>query len=344
MYQYNVPSTPIATLAERGCIDTHCSASACNWSDSKALRYSISNAAKLFEMNDSRIDSWTEILLTQVYARFSANRDTAHKAAKEARVLLRVLRKSGDGTFSSVTPEMVQKWFWRARVGSDRTNRRASAETARNRRWAAKTLLESARLMGLGIDPVELLGPPIAKIESDKSSRPLTGDEARAVRGHADASFARSKMPAIVALGFAGADAAETAAVTPSDIDLDEGWVQLSGPAARRNRLPEWSRETLRVHLLNSKSAPVPNEPLCVGEHLVPERAKHSVTVRLYQIIAKAGLKGIDGVTGTSIRLTTAHEIATEQGIDAAADFLGNESLDRTAAALRWRETGDSDA
>lgn len=295
-------------------------------------------------MNDSRIDSWTEILLTQVYARFSSNRATADKALKESRVLLRVLKNSGDGTFDSVTPEMVQRWFWKARFGSERTNRRASTETARNRRWAAKALLDAARLIGLGIDTEALLGPPIPKVESDKSSRPLSAAEARAVRGHADACFARSRMPAIAALGFAGADAAETAAVTPNDIHLDEGWVQLPGPAARRNRLPDWSRETLTVLLLHGNPAPAPDEPLCVGGHLSPERAKHSVTARLYQIIAGAGLKGIDGVTGASIRLTTAHEIATEQGIDAAADFLGNESLDRTAAALRWRQAGGSDA
>ena len=43
-----------------------------------------------------------------------------------------------------------------------------------------------------------------------------------------------------------------------------------------------------------------------------------------------------------SIRLHTAQRIAHQQRIHAAAAFLGNTSLDRTAAALRWHPDHDT--
>ena len=79
---------------------------------------------------------------------------------------------------------------------------------------------------------------------------------------------------------------------------------------------------------------------LCVNEGLPLDRATHSVTVRLRDVIRSAGLASKPLVTARSIRLATAEQVRQASGIEAAARFLGNNSLDATATALAYRWKG----
>jgi hypothetical protein len=76
--------------------------------------------------------------------------------------------------------------------------------------------------------------------------------------------------------------------------------------------------------------------PAAVGPRLPSERAAHSATVALTTLLRDAGLRGDPGVTAKSIRLTAARDVLAAGGIEAAVRFLGNDSLDPTAAALGY--------
>ena len=75
---------------------------------------------------------------------------------------------------------------------------------------------------------------------------------------------------------------------------------------------------------------------LCVKPSTQPEGAAQLVTVRLRNVLIDAGILERPGVSGRSIRLTTAHRVLQVDGIEAAARFLGSPSLDNTAKALNY--------
>lgn len=183
----------------------------------------------------------------------------------------------------------------------------------------------------------DIVGPAITRDRGD-GARVLDPHELHLVEVHADPGVFSTRRPLLIAFAQAGADAEETARVTPDDIDLAAGIVRLSGRAARVNPLTLWGLDTVRSIL--SVDAAAPGVPLCVSPGLPMERAAHSVTVRLREVLVDAGLAGRPRVTARSIRLTIAARVLEVDGIEAAARFLGNESLDATANALDhswWR-------
>ncbi len=144
----------------------------------------------------------------------------------------------------------------------------------------------------------------------------------------------------LVALAFAGGTPRDISATTAADVDIDNATVKFSGPATRTNPLDEWSLVEIASHLRSHPRKVRPGVRLCVTASLPAERATHSVAVRLRKVLVDAGLAGKPGVRAGSIRLTTAAAIAAADGIFAAAQFLGNKSLDRTVAALGWSSDG----
>ena len=115
------------------------------------------------------------------------------------------------------------------------------------------------------------------------------------------------------------------------------GGVRFGGRHARVGPLDDWSLRLVGLYVRNVD--PAPDEPLCVSVGLDAAYAAHVVTARLNRAIADAGLSERAGVTGASIRLTSARRVLHDDGIVAAAKFLGSTSLDRTASALNyaWR-------
>ena len=274
-------------------------------------------------------------VLDAVRARFGGNAGTAEKLVAEIQRLFRYLAAVGVLDWLDVTAEHVLEWCWAAhRRGSGR-HRRTKQATARNRQWAALVAFEEAARLGAPIDPRQLIGERIPR-PSTVPTRPLTDDEDRRARDHADAGLVASRRSAMLVVSFAGATASEAAAVRMGDIDLDAGIVEFSGAAARVGPLDEWGVETLWRFVRNNPPLAA-GELLCVTDSTSASRAAHVVTVRLGQVLRDAGLSGRPGVTARSFRLTTARRILDRDGIEAAARFLGSPSLDSTAVALGYR-------
>ena len=211
--------------------------------------------------------------------------------------------------------------------------------TARNRQWAAKSALNEAKARGAQLDPQELIGVRVKRPREHGLTRPLTDHEAELVRTHADAGHAISRRSLMVAMAFAGGTHSEVAAARMRDIDIEAATVAFTGEAARIGPLDEWGVDTVQRFLRNHPHIER-DQLLCSARSADPT---HTVAVRLSYVLDDAGLRGLPGVTARSIRLTTARKILDSDGIEAAARFLGSDSLDSTADALgyRWRHDGD---
>ena len=165
-----------------------------------------------------------------------------------------------------------------------------------------------------------------------------TDAEADRVRKWADHAPQGSRQPLAVALAFASGTATEIARVRIGDIDLDKATVAFAGGAARVGPLADWAAQAVRRYVGDNSPVAV-GVPLCVSARTTPEREVESVSGLLRRVLRAAGLYELEGVTASSIRLSSARRVLHADGIVAAAKFLGWTSLDRTADALRhnWR-------
>ena len=292
-------------------------------------------AVALVMSAEERIEAWTPALLDALAARYGSKPATAQKVTSEAGRLLRFLTGRGAVTWRDDVEPLVSEWCWAARPDQTGRHRSAAPATARNRRWVAQTVLETAAMLGAPVDAAAA-GEHAACRGDEVAARPLTADEEQDVRAFAE-STALVLRPPLVVFAFAGGTAAEIALLTAADVDIDEGVVRFRGDAARANPLDEWSRGLVGLYLRNAR--PPPEDPLCVSGCLDPLRATHSVTVRLNRAIAEAGLGGRPGVVARSLRLTAARHVLQARGLETAARFLGSRSLNRTAEALGydWR-------
>ena len=289
-------------------------------------------AWKLGMNDEDRVELWAPALFDALAARYGSKPATALKVTAEAGRLLKYLDARGATTWPQVTEGLVSEWCWAARPDRSGRYRRVSTGTAKVRRWAARALLETADMLGADVDAGVLVGDPVGDVLPEFSSRPLTEAEASLVREHSDAGLWFSSRSVVVALAFAGGNAAEIAKVSAADVDLDAGAVRFGGRASRTNPLDDWGLDAIAQHQRNRPSPDDPHARLCVSGPLSLERATHSVTVRLRKVVVDAGLANDPEITARSIRLTAALRVAQRQGIFAAASFLGNASLDRTAA------------
>jgi len=270
-----------------------------------------------------------------VAASYSANPATSKKAAAEVLRFVRYAAGSGLTYVDEFTAELVDGFLWSA-SGRQGCFADVSASTAANRQAFVRRFF--AVLADLGEwDGGDITGSPIPR-NSSEPSRVLTSEELASIRAFADSGLATGRRALLVVLAEAGGDAAEIAQVTVDDVDLDAATVRFRGPAARINPLTEWGRATTRTVLRTAE--PPSGLRLCVSNEISLERAAHSVTVRLREVLADAGLASRPRVTPRSIRLTIARQVLDTGAVEAAARFLGNESLDATARMLdhRWRE------
>lgn len=260
---------------------------------------------------------------------YAGNERTQRKVVHELARFVRYAEGCGVEWVDELSGEHVEAFVWWASKRHGRYSDVKSA-TAANRQAFVRRFMEQLADMGLWSGG-DIVGKPISRDLGD-GSRVLTEAELRRVQVHADTGLFRTRRALLVVFAEAGADAAETAQVALDDIDLVAGTVLLRGGYQRINPLSTWGRTTTLTLLANDV---LPSgEPLCVSRGLALDRAAHSVTVRLREVLADAGLHGVPGVTARSIRLTAAAEVLASAGIEAAAKFLGNNSLDTTAKAL----------
>lgn len=301
----------------------------------------VQTASELVMSGSLLLEQWRSVVVGAVAQRYRQNARTAQKVAAEAARLFRFMAACGAECWSDVTSALVLEWCWAARRDRSGVHRRAAPATARNRQWTALTVFREAAALGAPIDPEALAGERIPRSKKVESARPLTDEELASARSHADTGLGLSRRPLLLALASAGGTASEIAAARWSDINLHAGTVYFNGAAARTCPMDEWGVKTVRRYVQNSP-APDTDELVAVTASSVPERAAHSVTVRLGQILQDAGISGRPGVTARSFRLTTARKILDGESIEAAARFLGAASLDTVADALGhdWRNDG----
>ena len=282
-----------------------------------------------------RLADAREVALRELALVYASNPATAKKVTTEVVRFLAYVTACGVEYVDELTSEHVDEFVWSA-VRSHGRFKDVSATTAANRQSFIRKFFHV--LAGLGVwsggDPV---GASIRR-DDVAPSRALTDAESRRLHVQVYEGILVGREPLIVALAEAGGDPLEIAMVTPADVDLDAGTVGFRGEAARVNPLAGWSLEAVRV-VLDQERLPV-DRPMCVTPGLPAHRAAQSITVRLHNALVAAGLHSRDGVTAKSIRITSAAQILNEDGIEAAARFLGNASLDATARMLShdwWR-------
>lgn len=258
------------------------------------------------------------------------NERTRRKYIAETSCFFDFLRFCGINYLDQVSPSHIDDFLWSASRRRGRTTD-VSARTAANRQAILRVAFERLRSAGVwvGEDPV---GTPLPRPPGE-SARPVTEQELHRIRLFAEAGLFVSGRAMLVALAEAGATAEETARVQVSDVDIDGATVRLSGRATRINPLTPWGVEQLQQGLARNPGG----GPVCVSADLPIDRAAHSVTVRLGSVIADAGLGRVPRLSSRSIRLGRARSIFESDGLVAAARFLGDRSLDATAASIDYR-------
>ena len=272
--------------------------------------------------------------LNALQLQYSAAQGTAAKYVKEASRFFKQLQASGVEFFDEIEPDHADAFFWSASTFRGRLSD-VSATTASNRRSIIQSLLRE--LEHLGITPAaDLLGPSIQRGHAEPA-RLLTDREVQRIRNECTGGFLFTFAPWLEALSEAGATAAEIAEVRGADVDLDQGVVRFSGRNARYGLLSDWGVDTLR--LVVAQQLLVDDKRVCCGDDLGPERAAHSIAAGMHRILRDAGFARDRQVSARSIRHTFARRVLEESGIEAAALFLGSDSLDATARALvhEWR-------
>jgi len=277
-------------------------------------------------------------VLNLLRQRYEANPGTSQKVQAEAVRLFRYLRSVGVRDWGDVASEVVLSWCWSARQTSSGDYRRPERSTVRNRQWAALAVLQAAESLGLVVDGRRLAGQRIRRSSDFVPTRPLTDQETKRVRDFADRGQLFSPRAVIVSLAFAGGTSSEIAEVRKSDLDLPHRRVWIGH---RRNPLSGWGHHMIQ-QFLQIRPHFEENRLLAVSEKIKAARRAHAVTVRLGDVISDAGLRGTPGVSARSIRLYTANQILQTQGLEAAACFLGADSLISVVKALRynWKEVG----
>lgn len=290
---------------------------------------------------DLSLDEARDLAGAAAAVRF-ANPATRRKLAALTGWLFRYLAAAGARRWADVTAEMTEGWYSAAARRQGRWTTPA-ASTVRNRQWALTVVCDALEAAGVEIDAA--LRPGRApRPDTARRSRPLTAAELDLVRAFADRGLVGSRRSAMVALAEAGASPAEIALARIRDVDLKAGTVRLNPDRPRVNPLTGWGAEAIGRVLAAGGIDPADDTRLCVTATADPRQGAQSVATRLCDAIRDAGLAEVQGVTGGSIRLTAAAEVLAQDGIEAAARFLGAKSLDAAAAALghHWNHTDDN--
>ncbi len=288
---------------------------------------------------DLSLAAWRGPIADGLRARYP-NQRTLAKVLDEMSRLFRFLVAMGAECWSDVTREMLEQWYWAARPDRHGVMRRPSESTVMNRHWVAGAVLKMAESLGAPVDAVALLSTPLSRRAVKPPTRPLTDDEVRLVETFSYERLIASTRPLMVAFSFTGATATEIAVMSVSAVNLEAATVEFQGEAARTNRLEGWSLETVARYFKHNPGLD-DDALLCVSGRTDEFQAAHSVTVRLREVLVEAGIAGRDGVTARSFRLTGARRVLDASGIEAAARFLGSNSLDAVADALGhdWRNS-----
>ena len=260
------------------------------------------------------------------------------RAQSQIRSLFDYLKACGITDVSEVAADDVGAWIWREVTRRDGSVGPPAPATARTQYNLAKQAFKIVADLGAAVDPRTVTGPPIGGDRREVPPRALTDEELQRVCTATRSRRKTSQKGVLVALSRASATAQQLPLVRAGDVDLDAATVALSGPGARLCALDPDSVSVIAEYL--EANSPAADELLCVRADTAPERAAHSVSARIHNILRAAGLSDRRDITARSIRLTEAQRVLRHKGIAAAARFLGA-SLDATAEMLdyQWRQS-----
>jgi hypothetical protein len=284
-----------------------------------------------------RPDEAESLVLEAVQLDLTLAPSTRAKLQKGVALFFKTLRAWDIGSMDEVGSDHVLA-FVSGGISSRGHLRGPAPTTQRNRLWVVRSVVmvlyehECWDGRDLVMDSV--------KSSVDDPSRALDEMEMNRVRDVSYHWLIPTRRPIVVALSEAGGSSREIGMVTASDLDLEAGSVRFIGEADRINEIPRVALEALRR--VFSDGYPLVGR-LVTSEALDIERASQSVNTELSRVIREAGLRGSSGAVGKSIRLTAANQILETKGLLEAARYVGADSLDRLAAALRfdWKSQSD---
>jgi integrase len=230
-----------------------------------------------------------------------------------------------------VTTDHVLEHMWSARK-TKRGYAEVSSRTAGNRQWAIRFFITVLATEGFS-DGYDLTGESVTRGEPE-SARPLNLLEIDSVLVTVDSTLISTGEDVLVALSMSGATASEAGLVRVCDVDIENQLVHFTGETPRTAALSDWACN--RIALFLSQNSRTDDERLAVADFVSPENVARTVNTRLMNVMRMTGFRSGSGVTAKSIRLGAASVVLEAQGLEAAALFLGNNSLDATARMLRY--------
>lgn len=230
-----------------------------------------------------------------------------------------------------LTADHVLEHMWSARK-TKRGYAQVSARTAGNRQWAYRFFMSVMATEGF-IENSDLSGVTVSRGEAE-SPRPLSLLEIDSLLAVVDSTLISTGEDLLVAFSLLGANATEAGLVRACDVDLGNQLVSFRSQATRTATLTKWACE--RIALFLSENSREGQQRLAVSDFVSVENVARTVNTRLMNVMRMTGFRSGSGVTAKSIRLGAAKVVLEAQGIEAAALFLGNNSLDATAHMLRY--------
>ena len=241
------------------------------------------------------------------------------------------LQAHGLEFLDEITADHVLQHMWSARK-TKHGYAQVSPRTAGNRQWAYRFFQVAMGSEGFN-DGFDLSGETVLRGEPE-SPRPLNLLELDSVIGMVDSTLISTGEDVLVALSMSGATANEAGLMRVCDVDLDIRLVHFEGENPRTAVLTEWACN--RIALFLSENHRESEQRLAVADFVTSENVARTVNTRLMNVMRMTGFRSGSGVTAKSIRLGAAMVVLEAEGLEVAALFLGNNSLDATARMLRY--------
>ena len=287
--------------------------------------------AKMAHDKRKRLDDAFALVHSLIESSYPAPTGTARKLHGLLVHFEKDLKAHGLEFLDEITADHVLQHMWSARK-TKHGFAQVSPRTAGNRQWGYRFFQMVMGSEGFN-DGFDLSGDTVLRGEPE-SPRPLNLLELDSVVAMVESTLISTGEDLLVAFSMSGATAQEAGLVRARDVDLANKVVSFHGENPRTAVLTEWACN--RIALFLSENHREGEQRLAVADFVTTENVARTVNTRLMNVMRMTGFRSGSGVTAKSIRLGAATVVLESQGLEAAALFLGNNSLDATARMLRY--------
>ena len=287
--------------------------------------------AKMAHDKRKRLDDAFALVHSLIESSYPSPTGTARKLHGLLIHLEKDLQAHGLEFLDEITADHVLQHMWSARKTKNGFAE-VSPRTAGNRQWGYRFFQTIMGTEGF-TDGCDLSGDTVSRGEPE-SPRPLNLLELDSVVAIVESTLISTGEDLLVAFSMSGATAQEAGLVRACDVDLANKVVHFHGENPRTAVLTEWACN--RIALFLSETYREGEQRLAVADFVTAENVARTVNTRLMNVMRMTGFRSGSGVTAKSIRLGAATVVLESQGLEAAALFLGNNSLDATARMLRY--------